>query len=466
MKRGSIIFVILIFFFIFLISINALSIGGKDDAFHNGAIDEVRIYNQSLSSDEVKSNYELGYVNWGEWQKGGLIKDMISIRTSSIINFIQYKFLLETNDTQVSPRVLNYSVESIGSNLLPSTLLVKINSTLGNNYTDENLQCYVNITDLDDTNVYANFTWYNDTSSVFSGQYGPFSRNTLTLISTLNSANTTKYQNWTCSVKAYDGTDYEEDWTNSSSLKILNKPPEVSLNFPLDDTSTTNRTPKFNWTGTDADGDTITYELNISCYHNAGGTCSSDDRNFKALTKDNKTLTESLKYLWDNQYYYNWTVRANDSEEYGNWALPVRRLKIISCISTSLLVDFIDFGEMINGTNSTDNDNPGPFELQNDGNCLVNTTINASDLWISEPNPSQYYQYKIDNKTGEEGAFVWKWSNTSWSDLLSITSFAIAKLNWSDSRDVAEIDLKIEVPSQEVAGNKTSTVWFVSSLGE
>ena len=47
-----------------------------------------------------------------------------------------------------------------------------------------------------------------------------------------------------------------------------------------------------------------------------------------------------------------------------------------------------------------------------------------------------------------------------------IEETSIVELNWSDLVDSAEIDLNITVPSQEVAGNKESTVYFTASLGE
>jgi hypothetical protein len=467
MKKEGAILISIIFFIFFLININALSIGGDSGGFHNGTIDEVRIYNRSLSAEEIKNHYQFGnyYLNWSAWISQSLLSDMTPVRTA-ITKFMQFRILFRTNDTDVSPRVLNYSVKSIGTNILPGTLLVKVNSTLGNNYTDENIKCYVNVTDFDNANVYINFTWYNDTGSVLSGQYGPFARNTLTLISTLTSGNTSKYENWTCSVKAYDGTDYEPNYHNAS-MQILNKPPEVTLISPAHNTQTTNRTPTFNWSGTDADGDSITYELNVSCYHEAGGTCASDDRSFIALVNSSKTIEEYLRYLWDNQYYYNWSVRANDSESYGAQATPLWALKIQSAIATSLPVSSADFGSMsVGDTNSTADNNPPPLEFQNDGNAIVNTTVNATNLWVQASNPSSYYQYKIDNKTGEEGAFVWKWSNISWSKMPLISSLAIARLDWNDSKDIVEFDLNITVPSAETSGSKTSTIWFTSGLGE
>ena len=112
----------------------------------------------------------------------------------------------------------------------PDTKQVIINSSSLTNYTNESLSCYANITDADGGNVYANFTWYNNTVNYSSGQSSAFTQNTFGLVSTLGAGNTTKTENWTCSINAYDGTNYEGDW-NNATLTILNSPP--TQNTPI-----------------------------------------------------------------------------------------------------------------------------------------------------------------------------------------------------------------------------------------
>jgi hypothetical protein len=150
----------------------------------------------------------------------------------------------------------NYSVR-IG-NTAPNTTRVILNSSSGTNYSDEDLKCYANITDSDGGSVYANYTWYNNSIAFLSGQSSAFTQNTVSLVATLGNKNTTKGENWTCSVKAYDGTDYEDDTTNATQLTILNKAPAVSARiYPLSPATSDNLQGFCN--STEADNDTVIY---------------------------------------------------------------------------------------------------------------------------------------------------------------------------------------------------------------
>ena len=99
------------------------------------------------------------------------------------------------------------------------------------------------------------------------------------------------------------------------------------------------------------------------------------------------------------------------------------------------------------------------FEIQNDGNCLLNISLNAIDLWTSIFGNSSYYQFKFDNHTLEKRAF-------NWTQVPSSTQVVMVELNWSDANDLAEMDLLVTVPSQEPAGDKSSTLHFTAELGE
>jgi hypothetical protein len=171
--------------------------------------------------------------------------------------------------------------------------------------------------------------------------------------------------------------------------------------------------------------------------------------------------------LKDNNYYYNWTVRAKDDEGSGAWATP-RKIEIQSEITISLPNDTISFGSFaMDATNDTTDDSPLPYLLQNDGNCMLNVTINATDLWTSVSNPTDYFKYKVDNKSGEAGSFDWQQSKTTWQQIPNVTpQTAIVSFNWTNTVDSAEIDLNVTVPPEEGHGNKESTVYFTASLGE
>jgi len=237
--------------------------------------------------------------------------------------------------------------------------------------------------------------------------------------------------------------------------------PTVTLIAPEDENVTTNRTPEFSWEGYDEEGDSLTYELNITLVPN--GLCTDPERIYSRPT-ENYTIPNYLKCLYDNGDYYEWSVRAHDGVNYGAWS-EIRKIYIIAEIVISLPVDKVEFGEFATGTNDTADEVPAPFILQNDGNCYINISTNATDLW-TVPNPSDYFKYKIDNVSGEEGAFNWGQSQISWAQMPLTAETSIVELNWSDEIDSVEIDLNVTVPSQEIAGYKESTVYFTASLGE
>ncbi|MBU0959703.1 MAG: hypothetical protein KKB31_07190, partial [Nanoarchaeota archaeon] len=275
---------------------------------------------------------------------------------------------------------------------------------------------------------------------------------------------------WSVAVTPNDG--YGDGETVLSNELTINTPPTVELKFPEKNHNTTNRLPTFNWSGTDIDGDGLTYQLNLTCFYGSGLKCIERNRNYPGLI-DNYTLIDSLECLYDfeENYYYNWSVRAYDGGQWGPWATP-RRINIYSMVSIVLKTSSIDFGSMqFNESNDTTNGNPGPFVIENDGNVFVNVTINGTNLWITNTNPTNNFTYKIDNYPGESSppAFTFASSQTSWSPVPSYSSLelAIAHLNWSNATDTAKIDVFIRAPGTvEPPGSKQSTIYFTASLDE
>ena len=214
----------------------------------------------------------------------------------------------------------------------------------------------------------------------------------------------------------------------------------------------------------------MVYQLNLTCV-----VCSSDNRLYSSLSNENYIIPDYLKYLSDNGFYYLWTVRASDSGgfDYGNWTVQ-RKINISSFISIVLLNNSVNFGAILPGASEdTSDDNPKPFVLENDGNSFVNVSINATDLWKIIQNPSQYFKYKIDNRSNgvspvEPGSFDSLLSKISWANVPNnlISDMSIALFNWSDATDSCEIDLNITVPPNEEAGDKLSRVQFTAGLAE
>lgn len=350
-----------------------------------------------------------------------------------------------------------------GINSAPSVSGVTINTSLGTNTSSEDVLCNTIVSDLDGGTLTVQTQWYLDgglnlTISEGSVELGAFS-------STLDSGNITKNENWSCSIRVYDGIVYS-GWDSSENITILNSAPVVELSSPVNGAALTDRTPTFNWTATDGDGDTMNYEINITAYYYDGDNPSDQGGRWNnSLTSTSYTPLTDLEMLSDAGLYYVWKVRANDSEEYGNWT-PVRNFSISSTVSLSLVSSEIYLGSLVRGESSNTDDGPSPFVIRNDGTVFLNVSLNASALWDSVLESSSYYQYKADNGT-EADSFSWPGSITSWTNV-PFTGYVVAvnALNYEDSSDTVEIDINVTVPSEESYGVKNSTIIFKGELGE
>ena len=437
-----------------------ISIGGYDATNYpfNGLIDEVQIFNRSLSASEVSQLY------YGSAYGGH------TMNASQTTGGDVWKLGAKGGDYIGWSGETNSSSLTILPNTAPNTTLVILNSSAGTNYTNENLQCYANITDNEGGNVSANYTWYKNGVVNLSGQSSLFAQGTLSLVSTLVSGNTTKGENWTCSVLAYDSLLYEDDWNNATQLTILNSLPTVTLTSPANSSLNTNRTPTFQWSASDADGDSLTYDINITAYTTSGDNyVSGDDRYAGSLANTNYTLATDFKYLYDNGYYYKWQVKASDGE-YGNWS-DYRIINISAIVSLNLLNRTVDFGfknvsyNLVYEDDTTD-DSPTPILIENDGNSKSNVTISSAQLFISLPNASDSYQFKVDNATGFEGAFNWLRSLFNWTNVpITGNLIAISELNYTGANR-AEVDLAIHVPTNEPPGERRANITFAASLAE
>jgi hypothetical protein len=96
--------------------INKTIIGKQAATFFIGSIDEVRIYNRSLSAEEVLDLYNLGATHisdWTAWQDEDLMQDGVSKLSTGQGKFAQFKSNLNTNTTDISPYVVNYNIVSV-----------------------------------------------------------------------------------------------------------------------------------------------------------------------------------------------------------------------------------------------------------------------------------------------------------------------------------------------------------------
>ncbi len=216
---------------------------------------------------------------------------------------------------------------------------------------------------------------------------------------------------------------------------------------PANDSTLIDRTPTMNWTTVAGSG--ITYQLlvdNDTSFASPEINVTISDTNYTPLT-DMKFGT------------HNWKVRAYRGVLYSSFSTQ-RNFTIITSISCSLPVAAINFGNIDkDAIKNTQSENPAPMIVRNNGNLKLNISINSTDLWKSQPNPSSYYQFRIDKNESN----AWDSAlNDSWHNLVKTTPLvAISGLKYHSESNSAEIELQITGPPDEGAGSKKSqlNVW-------
>jgi len=430
-------------------NVNRVGIGALVDStlssYMNGTIDDVMIFNRSLSSEEViglYANQTSRYLS----------------RNFTSLSVADYNFRAYTQDYGGN---VNLTEERTVTILADSTAPeITIDSPSNITYEDSSID--FNISANEDLS-FCKFT-INDWVTNY----------TMTLNSSLTGANFTNSS-------MADGSHTAKFWCNDTSNNINNTEkiafttntiPTVTLTSPVHGNVTTNRTPEFSWTGSDAGGgpNPLEYEINLTCWE-AGSVVTAGSVYVAKETLGTFTSyipSSYLKCLSDNGQYYNWTVRAWDGLNYSDWANE-RNISIQSLLTITLPVDFVNFGDMnITDSDNTSDGSPAPMILSNEGNAELNISVNFTDLWDSQSNPSSYFQYKIRNTSA--GCFVDTGTQTTWSTAPSMTASAINRLNFTSDYQTGcsntSVDLHVEVPPSEPPGNKSSLITFTSSLGE
>jgi hypothetical protein len=243
--------------------------------------------------------------------------------------------------------------------------------------------------------------------------------------------------------------------TEYRNYTINSKPTAPNLYWPDNgNVSVMTRTPNLDWnSSTDADGDAINYTLNLS------GGCGSATL-YSGINESNRTITTELLTSDECAEWYNWTVVATDGFENSTWS-SVFGFKVMPIILLSLENTTVDFGYMILGQqDNTTDDDPMPFILINNGTVvsdIVNITA-SGNLWERSPSPTDKFQLKVNDS--EYGSINMSGSATIWTNVSTSNITIISSLNYTDAKDSARIDLRIEVPTDEPPGEKTVDLTF------
>jgi hypothetical protein len=262
---------------------------------------------------------------------------------------------------------------------------------------------------------------------------------------------TRKGERWQACITPNDGS-RDGNTSCSNNLTIRNSVPTTpTLLNPNkgNDTLTILQIP-FDWTAsTDLDDDALTYQLNLTSQFCA-------DQTFSSISDSNFTSPELATV--DACGVYFWNVRAFDGQDYGSFS-ELFNLSIQSLVNITLIQNLTDFGNMqVREINDTTDNNPVPFIVQSDSNVLVNISVKAlADLWTTSGLGNNSFRYKA-NTTNETGSFNLSRSQTSFTPVTGSFTFAIARLNFTNTNDTAAIDFEVTVPDAEPAGQKSANV--------
>lgn len=416
------------------------------NGFYDGGIDEVRVYNKTLTPADVQNLYEIGsyHLEWTAWQDEGKMTDGVADTSTAGGNFMQFRANLKTNDTDVSAYILNHSVtyaESPVSNTAPNNPTANLLSVDDSNTTSANLNVsgITSDPDGDATDLYV-FWYKNDTLNLSYFVNGDYANNTQ-YDSLLLSGNLTVGDVWIAGIIANDGTDNSSQ-VNSSSLAIIpipettlpyftTIPANVSVDYLdawggttfvgtdadslpvgyfIDDTNnfTINQTGYLNWTGGGLNAST--YEVNVSVNDTAGNVNSTI---WKMIV--NKITPNPISYI---------IISDPLSPVTFGTLTTVRGINIITELDSSYKL-YRNTTLVSNPDIQTLNASTYNYTFNSTGNNNYNPTTVSQLLVVNKKNPSTQVLY-INN------------SETNYSNIISGTTDNDIYINASIDDTVAE----------------------------
>lgn len=275
--------------------------GGGVDGMINGTIDQVKIYNRSLSATEINQLYNTGQAN--------IAKD-------------DYYWRVLGTDISANSSWSN-GIFSYPNNA-PANQTPSLNSTLGTNLSTDNLNCFFTPTDVDvgDT-LTCDVQWMNNSVVDITRTAVSCTNGTL-FNEVLASGNLTIGDNWTCAARVSDQI-VNSSWVNSSALLVagitttLDIPPD---NYDINHTTSVTYACNASTTGLTLSNATLQiYNTTSEWYRNTKTMTGISDRETWVFSNH----TEGGIYTW------NCLVWANGASDWGtNRTLIVSNVSIDS----------------------------------------------------------------------------------------------------------------------------------------
>ena len=179
-------------------------------------------------------------------------------------------------------------------------------------YTDNNLLGYCNGSDMNGDSLSYNYAWYkNDVLNISGTLAGPFSESVEQLLSTIDSSNTTRGDEWIFSCQANDSIN-TSDWQNATSQTITEL--EIFQETPEDDIHFNTTTVKFYGNAT-CYGDCELQTATLYLYNYSNDLINETDITLSG-TQENFNI--DVDNLLDGIYYWNYEVTSTTRVEQTN----------------------------------------------------------------------------------------------------------------------------------------------------
>jgi hypothetical protein len=232
---------------------------------YNGSLDEIRVYNKTLSPAQVYQNYQDGLNN----------RAANHVMSSEMQLGEQWKCSVTSNDGYQDGNTLNSSSVTIAAdNMVPYLTAFTLRPLLPN--TTSILYCNATAYDAENTTLRVEYWWYNN-SILHSGGNRSVQNNTNTVISALGEFNTTTGETWNCTVRVHDDT--ISAGYNSSTVTIVNVPPTIT-------------TPTFSPV-------VVNESSNINC---------------NATVRDTESATTTVEFWWFNLTPSGYVLKLNGTK--------------------------------------------------------------------------------------------------------------------------------------------------------
>jgi hypothetical protein len=237
-----------------------------------------------------------------------------------------------------------------------------------------------------------------------------------------------------------------------------NAPESPTLIYPANGNNTVfERRPAFDWSdSTDSDGDSVDYNFNLTC-----NSCSVSCPDITSSALGSSTFTPTSDICTDQVYY--WNVEACDTYGLCNQSTTFN-FTIASVAEVIFLSNSTSFGSLAPGsTNDTSDDSPAPLILRNTGNVLVNLSTNATNIFESSSLGSTNYQFAVDEE--EAGSYTAGCSQESFTAFTASLKTLACDFKHADSQDEVEVEIRLQVPTDEPASDKQSniTISYISA---